>query len=83
MTLNKSIEEEVEEAEEVEMLEDVGWGAIGSEDAEELTVKDAREFLKLTAEDIAGIQQRYEKLLDKMLDDPCVYGLLERQQSLI
>jgi len=78
MTLNKSIEEEVEEAGEVEMLEDVGWGAIGSSIPK---VEDAREFLKLTDKDIAKVY-RYDELLDEILSNPANYEHLNRQQSL-
>ncbi|VVB81844.1 Uncharacterised protein [uncultured archaeon] len=49
-----------------QLLEDTGWGAIGTTPP---TPEDAEEFLKLTDEDLAGIAQKYDNLLGKIIDD--------------
>ncbi|MBW2970086.1 hypothetical protein KY309_02950 [Candidatus Woesearchaeota archaeon] len=62
-----------------QMLEDTGWGAIGSSPP---TASDAEETLKLTDEEIFGIYQRYEKMLDEMLNTPEFYKLLKNTKAL-
>lgn len=62
-----------------QMLEDFGWGAIG---ATPPTVADAEETLKLTNEELFGIYQRYEKLLDEMMSSPEFYELLKNTKAL-
>lgn len=61
MSMDELFERNEEKIQEVDLLEDFGWGAIGSHSI----VSDAEEILKLTDKDIAHVY-RYGELLEEM-----------------